>query len=100
MRSICPHDGVSSAQHTLCRIGSHNVCLACLQMHVGAAACSAGKPSRLYVGPFGLIVSVGGHLPSAPANMRQEHVLVSKPVRQYNEWCCIMTSVKKEKADR
>ena len=83
-----PHDGASSTQYTLGRIGSHNVVLACLpagQMGIGAAAFSAGQAMSNFTSiRFGLMVGVGGGAPSAEADVRLGDVVVSQPVRQHS----------------
>jgi nucleoside phosphorylase len=82
-----PHDGVGSTQYTLGRIGSHNVVLACLpagQMGIGAAAFTAGQAMSKFTSiRFGLMVGVGGGVPSVDADVRLGDVVVSQPVRQH-----------------
>jgi nucleoside phosphorylase len=83
-----PHHSINSSQYILGRIGSHNVVLACLpagQMGIGAAAFSAGQViSKFRSICFGLMVGVGGGVPSTEADVRLGDVVVSQPVRQYS----------------
>jgi nucleoside phosphorylase len=82
-----PHDDIDSTQYTLGRIGSHNIVLACLpagQMGIAPAAFSAGQTmSRFKSIRFGLMVGVGGGVPSAEADIRLGDVVVSQPYKQH-----------------
>jgi nucleoside phosphorylase len=83
-----PHNDVSSTQYTLGRIGSHNIVLACLpagQMGIGAAAFSAGQAMSNFTSiRFGLMVGVGGGVPSAEVDVRLGDIVVSQPVQQHS----------------
>jgi nucleoside phosphorylase len=82
------HHGIDSSQYTLGCIGNHNVVLACLpagRMGIGAAAFSAGQAlSKFRSIRFGLMVGVGGGIPSAEADVRLGDVVVSQPVNQHS----------------
>jgi nucleoside phosphorylase len=73
--------------YTLGRIGEHNVVITCLPAgHVGigpAAAGAARMVSRFRSIRFGLMVGIGGGVPSASVDIRLGDVVVSHPFRQH-----------------
>lgn len=75
-------------RYTLGRIGSHNVVLACLpagQVGIGPAAASAVRMiSKFKSIHFGLVVGVGGGVPSAETDIRLGDVVVSQPFKQHS----------------
>jgi nucleoside phosphorylase len=81
-----PHHGIDSSQYTLGCISNHNIVLSCLpagQMGIGAAAFSAGQTlSKFRSIRFGLMVGVGGGVPSAE-DVRLGDVVISQPVKQH-----------------
>lgn len=96
------HEGVSSTQYTLDRIGSHNVVLTYLpagHMGIGPAASSAGQAMSSFTSiRFGLMVGIGG---GAPAPTRTCDWEMSCPVSRSGstvEWCN-MTLARWDKAD-
>lgn len=69
------HDSIDSAQYILGRIGSHNVVLVCL---------SDGQAKARFTSiDFGLMVGVGGGVPSAEADVRLGHQPAAPPARWY-----------------
>lgn len=82
-----PHDGFDSNLYTLGRIGSHNVVLTCLpagQMGTSPAAVAATRMlTRFKSIHFGLMVGVGGGVPSAETDIRLGDVVISQPYQQH-----------------
>lgn len=82
-----PHHDIDSNRYTLGRIGSHNVVLAHLpagQMGIGPAAFNAGQAiSKFKSIRFGLMVGIGGGVPSAEADVRLGDIVVSQPSKQH-----------------
>ncbi|KAH7111330.1 hypothetical protein B0J11DRAFT_619915 [Dendryphion nanum] len=81
------HDSFDSNLYTLGRIGSHNVVLTCLpagQMGTGPAAVAATRMLiRFKSIRFGLMVGVGGGVPSAETDIRLGDVVISQPYKQH-----------------
>lgn len=75
------HEGVSSIQYTLDRIGSHNVALAYLpagHMGIGPAASSAGQAMSSFTSiRFGLMVGIGGGATGPDTDVRLGDVVLS-----------------------
>ena len=75
-----PHDDNT---YTLGRVGPHNVVMACLPYGnhgtVSATAVLAGMRSTFPCLRFGLMVGIGGGIPSKSADVRLGDVVVSKP---------------------
>jgi nucleoside phosphorylase len=73
--------------YTLGRIGEHNVVITCLpagHMGIGPAAAGAARMvSRFRSIRFGLMVGIGGGVPSASVDIRLGDVVVSHPFRQH-----------------
>ncbi|KAH7135522.1 pfs domain-containing protein [Dendryphion nanum] len=84
-QSVNNHD---PSIYTLGRIGSHNVVLTCLpagQMGIGPAAAGATRMlSRFRSIRFGLMVGIGGGVPSAEADIRLGDVVISQPYKQHS----------------
>ncbi|KAH7111755.1 pfs domain-containing protein [Dendryphion nanum] len=82
-----PHDSFDSNLYTLGRIGSHNVVLICLpagQMGTGPAAVAATRMlTRFKSIRVGLMVGVGGGVPSAETDIRLGDVVISQPYKQH-----------------
>lgn len=82
-----PLDDLDPTRYTLGRIGSHNVVLACLpagHMGISPAAVSAARLiSKFKSIRFGLMVGVGGGVPSAETDIRLGDVVVSQPFKQH-----------------
>ena len=78
------HDRTSI--YTLGRIGDHNVVLTCLpQMGMTSAAVVAAQMRSTFTSiQFGLIVGIGGGVPSVDADIRLGDVVVGIPYRQYS----------------
>ena len=72
--------------YTLGQIGVHNVVIACLPAGLtgnGPAAIIANNMRRSFPINFGLIVGVGGGVPSKKDDIRLGDVVVSQPTRSY-----------------
>ncbi|KAH7119532.1 putative kinesin [Dendryphion nanum] len=82
-----PHDSFDSNLYTLGRIGSHSVVLICLpagQMGTNPAAVAATRMlTRFKSIRFGLMVGVGGGVPSAETDIRLGDVVISQPYKQH-----------------
>lgn len=78
-----PQDGDDANIYTLGRIGEHNVVLACLPAGQtgtnSAAAVAMQMKSSFRSIRFGLMVGIGGGVPSAEADVRLGDVVVSQP---------------------
>ena len=84
----CPSQCSSDSDlYTLGRIGDHNVILACLpagQMGPQSAAAVATRmTSRFTSIRFGLMVGIGGGVPSVAADIRLGDVVISQPYLQH-----------------
>ncbi|KAL7929878.1 ankyrin repeat-containing domain protein [Trichoderma chlorosporum] len=83
----CRHGDDNSSQYTLGRIGDHNVVITCLPaglMGTNAAATVAAKlMSRFTSIRFGLLVGIGGGVPSKEHDIRLGDVVVSQPRNGY-----------------
>ena len=84
----CPSQCSSDSDlYTLGRIGDHNVVLACLpagQMGPQSAAAVATRmTSRFTSIRFGLMVGIGGGVPSVAADIRLGDVVISQPYLQH-----------------
>ncbi len=73
--------------YTLGRMGEHNVVIACLpagQMGSNSAASEAVQmKSSFNAIRFGLMVGIGGGVPSTEHDVRLGDVVVSQPFREY-----------------
>jgi nucleoside phosphorylase len=82
-----PQDVDDSNIYTLGRIGEHNVVIACLpagQMgNNSAASLAVQMKSRFNSIRFGLMVGIGGGVPSAEHDVRLGDVVVSQPFNGY-----------------
>lgn len=82
-----PHDNHDPSLYTLGRIGSFNVVLTCLpagQMGIGLAAAGATRMMFKFRSiRFGLMVGVGGGVPSAEGDIRLGDVVISQPFKQH-----------------
>jgi nucleoside phosphorylase len=78
-----PQDPDDTSLYTLGSIGEHNVVIACLPAgHTGtnsAAVVAIRMRSKFKSIRFGLMVGIGGGVPSAEANIRLGDVVVSQP---------------------
>ncbi|EHK19587.1 uncharacterized protein TRIVIDRAFT_156208 [Trichoderma virens Gv29-8] len=83
----CRHGDANSSQYTLGRIGNHNVVIACLPAGLtgtNAAATVAAKLMSKYTSiRFGLLVGIGGGVPSRESDIRLGDVVVSQPRNGY-----------------
>lgn len=74
--------------YTLGRIGNHNVVLVCLpagQLGIGPAAAGATRMmSKFKSIRFGLMVGVGGGVPSVESDIRLGDVVVSQPYKEHS----------------
>jgi nucleoside phosphorylase len=82
-----PQDADDSNIYTLGRMGEHNVVIACLpagQMgNNSAASVAVQMKSRFNSIRFGLMVGIGGGVPSAEHDIRLGDVVVSQPFKEY-----------------
>jgi nucleoside phosphorylase len=78
-----PQNSVDANTYTLGRIGNHNVVLACLPAGQtgtnSAAAVAMQMKSTFRAIRFGLMVGIGGGVPSAEADIRLGDIVVSQP---------------------
>jgi len=81
-----PQDGNDTNLYTLGRIEEHNVVVACLpagQMGTSSAAAVAKQmKSKFKSIRFGLMVGIGGGVPSAESDVRLGDVVISQPHTQ------------------
>jgi nucleoside phosphorylase len=79
-----PHD---NNNYTFGRIGDHNVVIACLPSGVMGKISAAGVVTQLLSTctgiEFGLMVGIGGGVPSKKHDIRLGDVVVSKPIGRY-----------------
>ncbi|KAN0074911.1 Quinonprotein alcohol dehydrogenase-like superfamily [Elaphomyces granulatus] len=77
------HEGFDHDLYTLGRIGKHNVVIACLpkgQTGTNSAAAVAAQMTSAFISiRFGLMVGIGGGVPTAEADIRLGDVVVSQP---------------------
>lgn len=82
-----PEDSLDATAYTLGRIGNHNVVLACLpdgQMGIRSAATVAARMTSKFTSiKFGLLVGIGGGVPSPEADIRLGDVVISRPCQQH-----------------
>lgn len=82
-----PLDGNDTNLYVLGRIGDHNVVITCLpagQMGTNSAAAIAAQMKSKFVQiRFGLLVGIGGGVPSAEADIRLGDVVISQPYLQH-----------------
>ena len=82
-----PQDSTDTNSYSFGRIGEHNVVVACLpagQLGISSAAAVASQmKSRFPSIRFGLMVGIGGGVPSAEADIRLGDVVISQPFAQY-----------------
>jgi nucleoside phosphorylase len=82
-----PQGGNDTNLYTLGRIGQHNVVIACLpagQMGTNSAATVASQMRLRFVSiRFGLMVGIGGGVPSAESDVRLGDVVISQPHMQH-----------------
>jgi nucleoside phosphorylase len=75
--------------YTLGRIGEHNIVIACLptgQTGTNSAAAAAVHLKTAFPSiRFGLIIGIGGGVPSKEADIRLRDVVVSQPYAEYGE---------------
>ncbi|KAH0521908.1 hypothetical protein TsFJ059_005838 [Trichoderma semiorbis] len=83
----CRHVDESSGEYTLGRIGVHNVVIACLPAGLtgtnAAATVAARMMSKFTSIRFGLMVGIGGGVPSNEFDIRLGDVVVSQPRNGY-----------------
>src|SRR6266480_7994565 len=76
-------DSDETAQYKLGRIGRHNVVIVCLPAGqigtVSAAAVAAELPYKFPAVKIGLMVGIGGGVPSLEADIRLGDVVISQP---------------------
>src|SRR5271156_6262542 len=82
-----PHDPNDTNLYTFGCIGEHNVVLACLPAgRIGtnsAAAVALQMKSKFTAIRFGLMVGIGGGVPSAESDVRLGDVVVSQPYMEH-----------------
>jgi nucleoside phosphorylase len=82
-----PQDPSDSNIYTFGRIGEHNVVIACLPAgHMGtnsAATVASQMKSRFTSLRFGLMVGIGGGVPSTESDIRLGDVVISQPHMQH-----------------
>ncbi|CAI6337850.1 unnamed protein product [Periconia digitata] len=82
-----PHDEDDLIAYTFGRIGKHNVIITCLpagQMGIGPAAAGAVRMQSTFKSiRIGLMVGIGGGVPSAQADIRLGDIVVSQPRNQF-----------------
>ena len=82
-----PQDRSDTNVYTLGRISGHNVVIACLpagQMGTNSAAVVASQMTSKFVSiKFGLMVGIGGGVPSAESDIRLGDVAISQPHMQH-----------------
>ena len=82
-----PHDPNDTNLYTLGSIGEHNVVLACLpagQLGANSAAAVALQMRSSFPAiRFGLMVGIGGGVPSAKSDVRLGDVVVSQPYKEH-----------------
>ena len=82
-----PQDSTDTNSYTFGRIGEHNVVVACLpagQLGTSSAAAVASQMrSRFPSIRFGLMVGIGGGVPSAEVDIRLGDVVISQPFAQH-----------------
>jgi nucleoside phosphorylase len=82
-----PQDQSDSNIYTFGRIGEHNVVIACLpagQMGTNSAATVASQMKSKFTSiRFGLMVGIGGGVPSAESDIRLGDVVISQPHMQH-----------------
>jgi nucleoside phosphorylase len=82
-----PQDGNDTNLYTLGRISEHNVVLACLPAGLtgnsSAAAVAIQMKVKFVSIRFGLMVGIGGGVPSAESDIRLGDVVISQPGIQY-----------------
>ncbi|KAL5330893.1 hypothetical protein ACEPPN_000418 [Leptodophora sp. 'Broadleaf-Isolate-01'] len=82
-----PQDSTDTNSYSFGRIGQHNVVVACLPAgqtgNDSAAAVASQMKSRFPSLRFGLMVGIGGGVPSAEADVRLGDVVISQPYLQY-----------------
>ena len=83
-----PQDNLDPNLYKLGRIGNHNVVLVCLpagRIGIGPAAVGATRMmSKFKSIRFGLMVGVGGGVPSAESDIRLGDVVISQPYEQHS----------------
>jgi nucleoside phosphorylase len=84
---VLPQDGNDTNLYTLGRIGEHNVVLACLPAGrtgtSSAAAVAIQMKSKFVSIRFGLMVGIGGGVPSADSDIRLGDIVISQPHMQH-----------------
>ena len=82
-----PQDDNDANLYTLGRIGEHNVVITCLpagQTGTNSAATVASQMTSKFVSiRFGLMVGIGGGVPSADSDIRLGDVVISQPHMQH-----------------
>ena len=82
-----PQDASDSNIYTLGRIGEHNVVMACLPAgwmgNNSAASVAVQMKSSFNAIRFGLMVGIGGGVPSAEHDIRLGDVVVSQPFKEH-----------------
>jgi nucleoside phosphorylase len=82
-----PQESADTNSYSFGRIGEHNVIVACLpagQLGTSSAAAVASQMnSRFPSIRFGLMVGIGGGVPSTEADIRLGDVVISQPYMQY-----------------
>jgi nucleoside phosphorylase len=83
-----PQDNLDPNLYKLGRIGNHNAVLVCLSagyIGIGPAAVGAIRMmSKFKLIRFGLMVGVGGGVPSAESDIRLGDVVISQPYKQHS----------------
>jgi nucleoside phosphorylase len=84
---VLPQDANNSNIYTLGRMGEHNVVIACLPAgQIGnnsAASVAVQMKSSFDAIRFGLMVGIGGGVPSAEHDVRLGDVIVSQPFKEH-----------------
>jgi nucleoside phosphorylase len=82
-----PQDANDSSIYTLGRIGGHNIVIACLPAgqigYNSAASVAVQMKSTFNAIRFGLMVGIGGGVPSAEHDVRLGDVVVSQPFKEH-----------------
>src|SRR5277367_4233998 len=82
-----PQDPTDSNIYTFGRVGEHNVVIACLpagQMGTTSAATAASQMTSKFTSiRFGLMVGIGGGVPSTESDIRLGDVVISQPFLQH-----------------
>lgn len=91
--SVHPNDNNT---YTLGRIGTHNIVVACLPSGVYGMTSAATVAAQMRFSfrsiRFGLMVGIGGGVPSKKADIRLGDIVVSNRQVLSEEWCSMITA--------